>query len=68
MAAVKGKLNHIDASPSQTTGTSYKSTDKAMLLRRDDEMLRGPLAYTGHPPYFDLNDQDLMDQSASHYD
>jgi hypothetical protein len=39
-----------------------------MLLRRDDEMLRGPLTYTGHPPYFDLNDQDLMDQSASHYD
>ncbi len=26
-------------SPSQTTGTSYKSTDRAMLLRRDDEML-----------------------------
>ncbi|EFX77285.1 LOW QUALITY PROTEIN: hypothetical protein DAPPUDRAFT_247860 [Daphnia pulex] len=109
MAAVNGKLNHIDErfddvlrrqeenarsqtssstnwtvmnslmdtlsiskktpafspqSPSQTTGTSYKSTDRAMLLRSDDEILRGPLTYTGHPPYFDLNDQDLMDQAA----
>jgi hypothetical protein len=58
----------LPQSPSQTTGTSYKSTDRAMLLRSDDEILRGPLTYKGHPPYFDLNDQDLMDLSVSHYD
>jgi hypothetical protein len=36
-----------------------------MLLRRDDEMLSCPLTFTGPSSYFELIDNEIMDQSAT---
>jgi chromosome segregation ATPase len=59
---------HTQQRPSHTTTPSQKNTDRYLLLRRDDVMLSCPLTPSAPSSYFELNDQEIMDQSANHYD
>ena len=59
---------HTQQRPDQASPTIQKSTDRSLLLRRDNVMLSCPLSPSAPSSYFELADHEVMDQSANHYD